>query len=539
MQRIWKNKPNKDHIKLMEESVDITLYLVQEKGPLSFTFQNEHKKKFHVNVGESISCSCSGGRPQHCVHSLYVLNRMFKIQLDNPLIFQTGYTDAELGKMINWREDRISKKEKKKKKENATHETNGVRMSLFDDISCSICQEDMYSAENLFYCSNSCGHNYHMHCIKVWAEHKKASSDIVSCPMCRSVWEEEEIKKATVKAMTDKTSLKRHKGIECKICNRANIKAERFHCLLCENFDMCVECLILQKHDIDHPLLIKKNPEEKWIGVEYEKGSSSDCKFSILNIKLAQFLVSLLKDFNKSETEEPSKQISKQCVVCKSERASSLQLLRFKKLTNCSHLVHFKCAENIFKVQYNAKINNYYFINKHFNTCRLDSILIFPGLNSLNFKLKVEDEKKPLNPSEKKMADNFVPQMSLDIKSFSVSNKKTSKIFARPKTIMPSISSIKDQHIKPDNHLGLRLDIQKLDCHSNFEEKNPLKSKANKIRNAKHFRSTNVKVNKLKRPQSKIKEQPVKNTDITTLVPNQSIGVKVVNFNPIGFKVKT
>ena len=50
--RKWRKKPTDDLIRLMEETVDLKLYLVQEKGPLSLSFKDEEGKKFDINIGK-------------------------------------------------------------------------------------------------------------------------------------------------------------------------------------------------------------------------------------------------------------------------------------------------------------------------------------------------------------------------------------------------------------------------------------------------------------------------------------------------------
>ena len=72
-------------------------------------------------------------------------------------------------------------------------------MSLLDDPICPICQEDMYSNEGIYFCKKSCGHNFHIGCLQVFIKHKKDTDTVVSCPMCRAKWEEDEyIKPLTV-----------------------------------------------------------------------------------------------------------------------------------------------------------------------------------------------------------------------------------------------------------------------------------------------------------------------------------------------------
>ena len=208
MQRQWRTKADKELIKKFEESVDIKLYLIQEKGPLSFVLQDENKKKFTTSIGSEILCNCNNVRKEHCVHSIYILNRIFKLSFTDPLILQVHYSDAELGKMIEFRKKSLnSQKSKDNKNKSKLQKDMSIpkinRMNLFDDQTCPICQEDMYKQEGLFVCQDSCGHNFHLNCLKIWAEHKKATSDTISCPMCRASWEEEDIKKMAINLISD------------------------------------------------------------------------------------------------------------------------------------------------------------------------------------------------------------------------------------------------------------------------------------------------------------------------------------------------
>ncbi len=88
-QRNWRSKPTPELLNLMEASIDLRLYLIAEKGPLSFTFQDDSNKKLFVNIGDKISCSCSESKQDHCIHTLYTLNHLFKMDFCDPLIIQT------------------------------------------------------------------------------------------------------------------------------------------------------------------------------------------------------------------------------------------------------------------------------------------------------------------------------------------------------------------------------------------------------------------------------------------------------------------
>ena len=121
--RKWRKKPTDELIRLMEETVELKLYLVQEKGPLSLSFKDEDGKKFDINIGNTISCSCGGGKFEHCIHTLFALNKVYKIPFNNPLILQLNFTDQELNKLMD-------KKNSKKKKNNNNKNNKNNKKNL-------------------------------------------------------------------------------------------------------------------------------------------------------------------------------------------------------------------------------------------------------------------------------------------------------------------------------------------------------------------------------------------------------------------------
>lgn len=78
----------------------ITLYMVGQNGPTSFVFKDRLNNKYKVSIGNTIQCSCHPSRRDHCLHSIYVMIRIFNIPLDNPLIWQASYLDSELSDII-------------------------------------------------------------------------------------------------------------------------------------------------------------------------------------------------------------------------------------------------------------------------------------------------------------------------------------------------------------------------------------------------------------------------------------------------------
>ena len=327
--RKWRKKPSEDLIQLMEESVDLKLYLIHERGPLSLTFQDEQGKKYEINIGNEISCSCGGGKLEHCSHTLFALNKIYKIPFNNPLILQLQFTDQELETLMEKKKKKSENKKAKEskkihhKKKSKEKEQNPNQMSLLDDPVCPICQDDMYSNEGIYFCKPSCGHNFHIGCLKVFIKHKKDTEMVVSCPMCRAKWEEEEYIKPLMEIRANKC-IKFHKGINCSNCQRTNIKFERFHCLNCENYDLCIECFGAEIHkEKNHSFIFKKHGEDKWTGCDYinkfddyEEEENEDINnnknnihsnknnlnYIPKNISLTNFLINCLPDYKNDGT---------------------------------------------------------------------------------------------------------------------------------------------------------------------------------------------------------------------------------------------
>ena len=318
--RKWRKKPSEELIKLMEESVDLKLYLIHERGPLSLTFQDEQGKKYEINIGNEISCSCGGGKIEHCAHTLFALNKIYKIPFNNPLILQLQFTDQELNILMDKKKKKSqgkNAKESKKsvKKKNTKNKETSIQMSLLDDPICPICQEDMYSNEGIYFCEKSCGHNFHAACLKIFIKHKKDTETVVSCPMCRAKWDEENYTKILIEIKQNKCT-KYHKGINCSNCQRTNIKFERFHCLNCQEYDLCIECYIAEVHkDKGHNFIVKRHYEDKWSGCDYVKcddeqenendesnknkinNTNKNPFYNLLNISLTNYLINCLPDY--------------------------------------------------------------------------------------------------------------------------------------------------------------------------------------------------------------------------------------------------
>ena len=55
---------------LLDVAQNLRLYLVQETGPTKLVIEDIQKKKFKIEIGDQIKCSCGGGLREHCVHTV-------------------------------------------------------------------------------------------------------------------------------------------------------------------------------------------------------------------------------------------------------------------------------------------------------------------------------------------------------------------------------------------------------------------------------------------------------------------------------------
>ena len=578
--RQWRKKPNDEIIRLMEESVDLKLYLVQEKGPLSLTFKDDYGDKYHISIGEEISCTCGGGKTEHCVHTLFTLNRIFKIPFNNPLILQLHFTDSELNKLLETKNRKQTQNnnalaQHKKQKHISIPSQNTNQMNLLDDTVCPICQEDLYTNEGVFYCKESCGHNFHVGCLKVYIKHKTESDGVVKCPMCRAKWEVELYNKV-INSVISVKCVKPHKGINCSSCNRMNIKFERFHCVMCENYNICVECFGQGVHkDKEHKFIMQKTPEEKWIGVEYKDLFDGEHKYMTKNSYLGQFLADCLEEYKQCSSsstnnnasdgsnyieglENPSDDNSNnysnsnniltiqntahvnnniKCAICKtvtrqphtsSHSKAFNQITLLKQLPICKHPVHIRCCDKAFKIINYDVHNKSLIVDKQFNKCRIDNQPIFKGLISIKTSHPVQQQQQsqPSHHNEYPSLNsgiNGIYAMNMNNNSHPhqirpIKNKSLSKREIIHNMLMEANREANDPYCG-----GFGLNIQKV----NFDHDNDIQRFESNYQSRKMY---NDKVRNKGIPYNKIQRGPQKKQSMPLVAPrNDVIVAKNVN----------
>ena len=90
----YRTKMPVEIIRALDVASRITLFMVGQSGPLSFTFKDRLDHKYKTSIGADLKCSCSPNRHDHCIHTLYIMLKIFKVSPQNPIMWQAAYVDS-------------------------------------------------------------------------------------------------------------------------------------------------------------------------------------------------------------------------------------------------------------------------------------------------------------------------------------------------------------------------------------------------------------------------------------------------------------
>ena len=273
----WRKKPPGELLPIMEQAIDLRLYLIQELGPTVFIFKDDEGNKIKVQIGIQISCSLCDPLQDHCIHTLYVLQKIYQIGAENPLLWQLSYIDSEVADLCRNRYNPTTGDNKKhnylKRRSNTTNSRtkekesgnagSNLRKVLDESDVCPICHESLTEEQGVTYCKKSCGSNFHISCLLIWAEHRHQLSEKISCPMCRSDWGQQAYQKIKQEKEDFEARFTLHKGHKCSSCKKV-IKGRLFHCVYCENLEICEKCFFGFEHYIHDRFLVKENVADTW-----------------------------------------------------------------------------------------------------------------------------------------------------------------------------------------------------------------------------------------------------------------------------------
>eukprot|EP01038_Epipyxis_sp_PR26KG_P012348 gene12348-16561_t len=283
-------KPTADFIEVEGLLQTTTLYLVSRSGPCVFGVKDDTDKVYKVVLGNPHFCSCNVNSSNYCVHRLFCLIKVLRIQSSNPLCYQSSLTDYEINQAVNGTTENSSRFRRILSRSNTKSTSNDNiepklqtvnRQPLDEDQpeTCPICQDDMTKDQALTWCRSGCGNNLHAKCMLKFCQFKQTNRQDPSCPFCREVWDMEILKLDC----RGKSSLKKScSPIYCNGCSNL-LRNTFYRCIDCsqieanlkENkkpFDFCEQCFLFktnkihrQHHFLTSNASIESIDEVSWI----------------------------------------------------------------------------------------------------------------------------------------------------------------------------------------------------------------------------------------------------------------------------------
>ena len=209
-------------------------------------------KKNKVFIGSPQRCSCTPPGGELCAHILFVMLRVFKVDVGHEVVWQKSLSDAEVQGLLNGTlSSRVPQRravEPKKKGQCVT------RRVLDESAECPVCCEAMDVPDTTTWCRKGCGNSIHVECMREWAQHN--GNGAATCPYCRVVW-------GTVRGPRKKsveTVVETH-SVQCKQCqNGQPIAGPRFACTRCPNYNLCGMCAADPLVHSMHPFQVYATP---------------------------------------------------------------------------------------------------------------------------------------------------------------------------------------------------------------------------------------------------------------------------------------
>ena len=386
-------------------------FLLDQPGPTKFVVkkQNDEEERRLVLIGRENKCSCGEDTP--CVHILFVMTKVLRLELRDPIIWQRSLVDREVNQILSRRRrlerrttttTTTSQRVVTETKNTTKHTVKRRELKDGDEV-CAICQDDMKDSDSLTWCSSGCGHNFHVTCMKQNAKFRKANGDDVTCPFCRTEWGEivaSRIDGKRVKRQHRCTNAGRgssvHTNIACDSCRKNPIFGNRYRCLICKDVNLCKRCYQSQRSEHrSHPFVWRAVTTAPWIPArresfeeinpqviaEMQRRELSESDFAILEEferrrrvpRLDEFLVNALVEIDREDLEDmpPGHLHGKpQCVICSNANFSDSGAMQARILPCCGEFVHTTCASSLM-------------LSETFNHCpnrMCPRGIIFPGL---------------------------------------------------------------------------------------------------------------------------------------------------------------
>ena len=279
-------KPTEALLQRFSEAADARIYVVQEPGPTSFVLKSaDSERKHRVSIGSVHSCSC-GAREQPCVHTSFVLLRIFRLPAGDQRAWQGGLLDSELERIIEERARTTAARRQQQRMAAAPVATASgggggaprpgeVAQREIDDANkepCPICYEDIscedQQAGKLEWCRLGCGKSVHRACMTVWSDHQASIGKKLTCPLCRNDWARGAPAPAAAAAPSSAAARGAggavHRHARCRSCRASPLYGRRYRCLLCpDRLELCEDCFEAGMHR-QHPFASRERPGGAW-----------------------------------------------------------------------------------------------------------------------------------------------------------------------------------------------------------------------------------------------------------------------------------
>lgn len=375
-----------DSSQLILAALDLKQFQLSTIGPTAFIFRDEEGNKFKVIIGDPISCSCNKNFQapiKHCVHTLFVLLKIFKLRSTDERLIQTKFNNIHIDQLVIKRyqkdeylndysdndennsedgEDNAQRQPKKraflKKKpkagfmsEKSKPNEKSNRREIQEDDNCPICYDDLKAeSECLTFCK-TCGHNFHVKCVLMWAEHrcKESPNKPTTCPNCRGKWDGD-TRTLINHLQSDLTQFTKreiiHKGTACLGCNKKNITGWIYKCQDCENGNLCEQCFRTFAHSSHKYYLKKYKVTDAWVS----GGLRHHNKIVGEGTTLKNYLLNSLPSCLDEDAGNPNLEIvgfevqSMKCLCCNEVKGDA----RYMKKMRCGHRICDDCVMNLF-----------------------------------------------------------------------------------------------------------------------------------------------------------------------------------------------
>ncbi|KAI8927435.1 hypothetical protein BC831DRAFT_452349 [Entophlyctis helioformis] len=301
----------------------LSLQLPEPQPPPSTTAATA--KKVKVGLGSRQTCTCAKHLSDGdlCVHILWVMLKVFHVDPESELIYQTSLIEREVDEVLRRRRifqpqvsgsvhashaghtnhdhDQPHEHEDNSGKQDGSpgSQTEMAPRPIEPHDVCAICQEELLSdpPSPLAHCRFSCGNSIHVKCMKVLMEHqtKALGMDTMKCPLCRNNFGEiEELKrvfcspeglakqqrrlgkqngsdgKAGGRSGQDQAHGHRnsqpkpfvHIGFKCEECHTSPITGPLHRCTICRDLHLCDRCFKGGAHS-EHAFMYKTTRNNK------------------------------------------------------------------------------------------------------------------------------------------------------------------------------------------------------------------------------------------------------------------------------------